>query len=187
MMPIRCSRRKSPKTNAYRALVWSVAPSVRPRCHRAYSSHECDSRKAFWSLARGCTLPQSLLSTYWPLSMRCCAHATPSGFTEYEATAHFCPDITRAIRWHAPQSGGTHRNPVGQPGSVRPGGEATDADAAVAQRWRERREHQRRSEREGHRVPGLGGDGAEPRRPQAHPCVVGEVPQRADRAVAGFE
>src|SRR5215831_2637878 len=98
MMPIRCSRRKSPKTNAYRALVWSVAPSVRPRCHRAYSSHECDLRNAFWSLARGCTFPQSLLSTYWPVSMRCWAHATPSGFTEYEATAVSSPDIARAIR-----------------------------------------------------------------------------------------
>ena len=36
--PVRCTRRRSPKTNAYRALVPSVAPSVRPRCQAAYSS-----------------------------------------------------------------------------------------------------------------------------------------------------
>ena len=36
-------------------VVW--APSVRPRCHPAYSSHEWFSRNAFCASARGCTSP----------------------------------------------------------------------------------------------------------------------------------
>ena len=44
MMPIRWMRLKSPYTKAYLALVSSVAPSVRPRCQRAYSSQECRFR-----------------------------------------------------------------------------------------------------------------------------------------------
>ena len=42
--PERCKRRKSPNTNPYLAFVSSVAPSVRPRCHEPYSSHERLSR-----------------------------------------------------------------------------------------------------------------------------------------------
>jgi hypothetical protein len=44
IIPIRCTRRKSPHTKAYRALVSSLAPSVRPRCQAAYSAQECRSR-----------------------------------------------------------------------------------------------------------------------------------------------
>ena len=44
MIPLRWMRRKSPKTNAQRPFVPSVAPSVRPRNHPAYSSQECFSR-----------------------------------------------------------------------------------------------------------------------------------------------
>jgi len=45
-------------------LVSSLAPSVSPRCHSAYSSHECDSKKAFSSSAVGWTSPQLLSRTY---------------------------------------------------------------------------------------------------------------------------
>ena len=40
-------------TKARYAFVSSVAPSVSPRCQAAYSSHECDLRKAFSSSAAG--------------------------------------------------------------------------------------------------------------------------------------
>src|SRR6266508_5148228 len=76
MIPERWTRRKSPQTNAYRALVSSAAPSVSPRCHSAYSSHECDFRNLFSSSVRGCTSPQSLSSTYWRALMSRRAWAT---------------------------------------------------------------------------------------------------------------
>jgi membrane-associated phospholipid phosphatase len=66
---VRCTRRKSPYTNPYRPFVSSLAPSVRPRCQAAYSSHECDSRNAVVSATVGRTSPQSLSSTYCRASM----------------------------------------------------------------------------------------------------------------------
>src|ERR1700729_1597454 len=41
--------------------------------------------------------------------MRCRAHATPSGFTEYEATDTTCPDTTPVFRWPAGRGPGRLR------------------------------------------------------------------------------
>src|SRR5450631_295106 len=94
MSAIRWTRRKSPYTNPYRALVSSLAPSVRPRCHSPYSSHEWFSRKAFSSSALGWLSPQSLLSTYWWASISRSARATARLLTEYWAIGSFSHETT---------------------------------------------------------------------------------------------
>src|ERR1017187_2554446 len=94
MSAILWTRRKSPYTNPYRALVSSLAPSVRPRCHSPYSSHEWFSRKAFSSSALGWLSPQSLLSTYWWPSISRSARATARLLTEYWAIGSFSHETT---------------------------------------------------------------------------------------------
>src|SRR5919204_442646 len=88
MRPMRWTRRKSPYTKAYRALVSSLAPSVRPRCHEAYSAHEWLFRKAAPSARVGWTSFHSLTSTYWRALISRLACATASSFTAYEAMPH---------------------------------------------------------------------------------------------------
>src|SRR5687767_7603259 len=87
MSPLRWRRRKSPYTNAWRAFVSSVAFSVSPRCHPAYSSHVCERRNAFSASAFGCTSPHSLSRTYWRLSISLRARATAFSLTVYDATS----------------------------------------------------------------------------------------------------
>src|SRR5688500_9311004 len=86
MSPLRWRRRKSPYTNAWRAFVSSVAFSVSPRCHSAYSSHVCERRNAFSASAFGCTSPHSLSRTYWRPSISLRARATAFSLTAYDAT-----------------------------------------------------------------------------------------------------
>jgi hypothetical protein len=74
-------RRKSPYAKAYLAFVSSLAPSVSPRCHSPYSSHECFSRKAFSASAFGWTSPHSLSRTYWRASISSRARATARSLT----------------------------------------------------------------------------------------------------------
>lgn len=62
-----------------------------PRCHSAYSSQEWEAKNAFCCSTRGCTLPQSLSSTYWRASISRRARATARSLREYVATPASCP------------------------------------------------------------------------------------------------
>ena len=63
----------------------SLAPSVRPRCHSAYSSQEWFSKKAFCASARGCTSPSRCPARTAARRSACGLFVTAALFTTYLA------------------------------------------------------------------------------------------------------
>ena len=81
--PVRWTRQNRRSTKAYRACVWSPAPSVRPEVPRGVGSSQGVLLRGRRSARRPAAAPRPSPSsrTYWRASMRARALATPASFT----------------------------------------------------------------------------------------------------------